>query len=203
MTSTLTKSLVPSSPLPLFTQWRQDAFNQPDIHQVNAMTLATATPGGVPSARIVLLREFDEQRFCFYTNYESRKGQEIAQNAQVALLFYWDALGRQVRIDGTISKMTVVESDAYYQSRPLDSQLGAWVSPQSQVIANRAVLEDGLAELQAKHGETAPPRPTFWGGYQVYPTVIEFWQHNDHRLHDRIRYTRQPDDTWTIERLAP
>ncbi|MEM7536280.1 MAG: pyridoxamine 5'-phosphate oxidase [Chloroflexota bacterium] len=200
---TLTKSSVPSNPIPLFTQWRQDAFNQPDIHQANAMTLATTTSDGVPSARIVLLREFDEHRFCFYTNYESRKGQEIAQNAHVSLLFYWDALGRQVRIDGTIAKMTAEESDAYYQSRPLDSQLGAWVSPQSQVIDNRVVLEDGLAGLQAKHGETAPPRPPFWGGYRVYPTVIEFWQHNDHRLHDRIRYTRQPDDTWTIERLAP
>ncbi|CAN5525195.1 pyridoxamine 5'-phosphate oxidase [soil metagenome] len=193
---------LPTDPLALFTHWFADALAA-DIIEPYAMTLATATPDGRPAARMVLLRGFDEQGFCFYTNYESRKGQELTMNPQAALLFWWGKLERQVRIEGHIEKLTPDESDAYFNSRPLGSRFGAIVSAQSQVIASRAILEERLHALEAEYANQPPPRPPFWGGYRVIPTMIEFWKSGQHRLHDRLRYTRQTDDRWIIERLSP
>jgi pyridoxamine 5'-phosphate oxidase len=167
------------------------------------MTLATVGAEGRPSARVVLLRKLDERGFCFFTNYESRKGQELAQNPWAALLFWWGRLERQVRIEGQVERLSEAESDAYYHSRPKGSRLGAWASAQSQVIANRQVLEEKLAALEAEYAHTEPPRPSFWGGYRLVPTLFEFWQGGPHRLHDRIRYLRQEDGSWQIERLSP
>src|SRR4051812_31517986 len=167
------------------------------------MTLATVGAQGRPSARVVLLRKLDERGFCFFTNYESRKGQELAANPWAALLFWWGRLERQVRIEGEVERLSEAESDAYYHSRPLGSQLGAWASPQSQVIANRDFLEERLAGLESEYADHAPPRPPFWGGYRLVPTVFEFWQGGPHRLHDRLRYQLQTDGSWQIERLAP
>lgn len=193
---------LPVDPLVLFTQWFAEALAA-DIVEPYAMTLATATPDGRPAARMVLLRGFDARGFCFYTNYESRKGQELASNPQVALLFWWGKLERQVRIEGRVEKLTPAESDAYFNSRPLGSRFGAIVSAQSQVIASRTTLEERLRALEADYGNQPPPRPPFWGGYRVAPAVIEFWKSGQHRLHDRQRYTRQPDERWIIERLSP
>ena len=167
------------------------------------MTLATSTPDGLPSARIVLLKGVDHAGFTFFTNYESRKGRELTQNPRAALVFWWGELERQVRIEGMVEPMSAAESDAYYQSRPLGARLGAWASPQSQVIAGRKVLEARLAELITEYADRAPERPPFWGGYRVQPQVIEFWQGGLHRLHDRLRFTRTADALWTVERLAP
>lgn len=194
---------VPPEPLALFTDWLAEARASDAVYEHNAMTLATAGSEGRPAARIVLLRGFDERGFCFYTNYASRKGEEIAANPWVALVFWWGALGRQIRIEGRIEKLSAAEADAYYHSRPLGSRLGAWVSPQSQVITGREVLEAGLRQLEAQFIDQAPPRPPFWGGYRVVPDLFEFWQSGLHRLHDRLRYTRQVDGCWRLERLAP
>jgi pyridoxamine 5'-phosphate oxidase len=201
--STLYEQTLPAEPLALFTEWLAEARASAAVYEHNAMTLATATPTGQPAARIVLLRGYDEQGFCFYTNYDSRKGAEIAANPQVALLFWWGALGRQIRIEGQIARVSATESDAYYNSRPLGSRLGAWVSPQSQVIPSRQQLEADLQTLEATHVEQAPPRPPFWGGYRVAPESFEFWQSGVNRLHDRLRYTRQANGGWLLERLAP
>lgn len=200
---TLFEDAVPPDPLAFFGAWLAEARTSADVYEYAGMTLATTTPDGRPSARVVLLRGYDAHGFCFYTNYESRKGQEIAANPWVALLFWWGALGRQIRIEGQIEKLTEVESDAYYHSRPLGSRLGAWVSPQSQVIPNRDVLESGLQRLEREYADRAPARPPFWGGYRVVPLAIEFWQSGAHRLHDRLRYTKQADSSWLLERLAP
>jgi pyridoxamine 5'-phosphate oxidase len=199
----LAEQALPANPYLLFAGWLAEARDTDTVYEHNAMTLATATVDGRPSARVVLLRGFDEQGFCFYTNYDSRKGEEIAANPWVALVFWWGALGRQVRVEGTIGRLTPAESDAYYQSRSLGSRLGAWVSPQSQVIPDRVFLEEGLRRLEAKYGEQPPPRPSQWGGYRVVPVSIEFWQSAPHRLHDRLRYTLNPDHSWNLERLAP
>ncbi len=166
------------------------------------MTLATATPQGKPAARVVLLKDVDEQGFRFFTNYASAKGEEMAANAQVALCFWWGPLERQVRVEGRVEKLPAAESDAYYNSRPRGSRLGAWVSPQSQVIAERALLEDRLAALEAEYAGHDPERPPHWGGYLVVPDMVEFWQGGPNRLHDRLRYTRAGDG-WRLERLAP
>ena len=166
------------------------------------MTLATADRSGRPCARIVLLKSFDEQGFVFYTNYHSRKGDELAENSQACLLFYWPQLWRQVRIEGKAEKVSEAESDQYFHSRPLGSQTGAWASEQSTVIANRAALEKRFEEFDFKFGNSVP-RPPHWGGYRVKPNVIEFWQGQENRLHDRLRYTLQDDGAWLIERLAP
>jgi pyridoxamine 5'-phosphate oxidase len=192
----------PANPLLLFGAWLEEARTSPTVYEYSAMTLATATPEGRPSARVVLLRGYDERGFCFFTNYASRKGEELAANAWAALVFWWGSLGRQIRIEGRVAKLTPAESDAYYHSRPLGSRLSAWVSAQSQVIPNREVLEAGLRALEAEYADQAPPRPTGWGGYRVAPAVIEFWQSGRHRLHDRLRY-RQQEDGWVMERLAP
>ena len=166
------------------------------------MTLATATEGGEPDARIVLLKSFDDSGFVFYTNYQSRKGKELGDNPRACLLFYWSQLWRQVRIEGRVTKVSDEESDAYFQSRPLGSKLGAWASNQSDVIASRETLESRFAELQKRFGDNVP-RPPHWGGYRVKPAAIEFWQGQENRLHDRLRYRLQENGSWVIERLGP
>ena len=166
------------------------------------MTLATATRFGLPCARIVLLKSFDERGFVFYTNYNSRKGNELEENAQACLLFYWPQLWRQVRIEGTVERVSEEESDQYFQSRPLGSRVGAWASEQSTAVADRAALDKRFEEFSSKFGENVP-RPPHWGGYRVKASVIEFWQGQENRLHDRLRYTLQEDGAWLIERLAP
>jgi pyridoxamine 5'-phosphate oxidase len=192
----------PPDPLALFGEWLGGAV-QAGIREPNAMTLATATPNGLPSARVVLLKGFDAHGFTFFTNYLSRKGRELAANPHAALCFWWGPLERQVRVEGTVERLPPEESDAYYHSRPLGSRLGAHVSAQSSVIAGRAVLEERLAALEAQYAGQPPPRPDSWGGYLVVPTMIEFWQGGPHRLHDRLRYTRQPGGGWLLERLSP
>lgn len=169
---------------------------------VNAMTLATVDQAGRPSARTVLLKGADSRGFIFFTNYDSRKGQELAGNQNAALVFYWPELERQVCVAGTVTKLEAAESEAYFKSRPHGSQLGAWASNQSEVIASRAVLEQKWEETAARFPQNVPLPPN-WGGYVLAPTRIEFWQGRPSRLHDRFRYARQPDGSWRIERLAP
>ena len=191
----------PATPLPLFAGWLRAAV-EAGLREPNAMTLATATPEGKPAARVVLLKDVDDKGFRFFTNYASAKGVEMAANPQVALCFWWGELERQVRVEGRVEKLSPAESDAYFNSRPPGSRLGAWVSAQSQVIANRDLLEERLAALQAEYAGRSPDRPPHWGGYLVVPTVIEFWQGGPNRLHDRLRYTRAGAG-WRLERLAP
>ncbi len=188
-------------PFVQFQRWFDEALKA-ELPEPNAMTLATATPGGVPSARIVLLKEVSGGGFVFYTNYESRKGHELAANPNAALLFHWVELERQVRIEGRVSKVTPDESDAYYRIRPLGSRIGAWASLQSSVLANRQELESKVAEATQKLGED-PPRPPHWGGYRLVPTALEFWQGRESRLHDRIDYRRDEADGWRRQRLSP
>ncbi len=192
---------VARDPLLQFSRWFQEALNS-GLPEANAMTVATADASGRPSARILLLKGFDERGFAFFTNYESRKGIELAENPQAALLFHWVELERQVRIEGRVEKVPAEESDEYYASRPLGSRLGAWASPQSRAVAQRKDLEARLAELTTRFGES-PPRPAHWGGYRLAPDVLEFWQGRPSRLHDRIRYSREGMGLWRIERLAP
>lgn len=198
----LDEATAPRDPLSLFSLWFAAAVKA-GVHEPNAMTLATATPDGRPSARMVLLKDFGPAGFSFFTNYESRKGRELADNPQAALVFWWPAAERQVRIEGAVERLPAAESDAYYQARPLGSRLGAWVSRQSEVIASRAVLERRLAEVQEEHAARAPARPPFWGGYRVKPAAIEFWQGGLNRLHDRLRYSLADDGNWRMERLSP
>lgn len=189
-------------PFALFRQWLAVAIAA-DVLEPNAMILATATLDGTPSARAVLLKALDDRGFTFFTNYDSRKADEMAANPRVALVFPWHPLERQVRIEGTVEQVTPAESDEYFANRPLGSRLGAWASSQSAVIPDRAFLERQHAELTLKYPDGNVPRPPHWGGYRVLPTVIEFWQGRQSRLHDRIRFTRQPDGRWLRERLAP
>jgi pyridoxamine 5'-phosphate oxidase len=174
-----------------------------EIPDVNAMTLATADKEGRPSARVVLLKGVDERGFIFFTNYDSRKGREIAGNPNVALVFYWPDQERQVCIAGAASKVPRAESEAYFKSRPRGSRLAAWASRQSEVVRDRAELEQKWQQLEAQYPAEQVPKPPFWGGYLLSPTRIEFWQGRPNRLHDRFRYTRQPDKSWKIERLSP
>ena len=191
------------NPFQQFDNWFTAAIEAEQM-EPNAMTLATATPDGRPSARMVLLKDVDERGFVFYTNYTSRKADELAANPYAALVFYWDKLSRQVRVEGRVERVTSAESDTYFQSRPRGSQLGAWSSPQSQILPDRKTLADHLLETTARFTATnLIPRPSFWGGYRVVAEVIEFWQGRPNRLHDRLRYTRQADGTWHIDRLAP
>ena len=183
-----------------FTYWWNEAVNS-EIEEVNAMTLATATIAGVPSARIVLLKDYDENGFVFFTNYQSHKGKEMEEKPKAALVFFWKELERQVRIEGNIEKIEAKDSDAYFNSRPIGSRIGAWASPQSQVIGNRKNIEENAAAVQAKFGDEIP-RPAHWGGYRLKPAKIEFWQGRSNRLHDRLLYTKHANG-WNIERLAP
>jgi len=189
-----------NEPLSQFKAWFDEALSK-QVAEPNAMTLATVGPGGRPSTRIVLIKGFDARGLVWYTNYESRKAQELAQNAQAALQFHWVSLERVVRIEGHVEKVSAEESDAYYASRPLDSRLGAWASPQSQVIANRAVLVANAAKVALTHGLN-PERPPNWGGYRLVPDTWEFWAGRPSRLHDRLHYRLQ-DGAWLRERLAP
>ena len=170
---------------------------------VTAMTLATADKAGRPSARVVLLKGVDERGFIFFTNYDSSKGQELAENPQAALVFYWAALERQVCVAGKVSKLSAAESEAYFRTRPVGSQLAAWASRQSETVRDRAELEAKWKQIKARFAADEVPCPPNWGGYVLSPQRIEFWQGGPNRLHDRFRYTRQPDDQWIIERLSP
>jgi pyridoxamine 5'-phosphate oxidase len=172
------------------------------IPSANAMTLATVDERGRPSARIVLLKELDPRGFVFYTNYESKKARDLASHPHAALIFWWEQLHRQIRVEGSVERTTPEESDAYFAVRPRGSQLGAIASPQSSVLASREVLEHRVADIQTKLGEAMPPRPTYWGGFRVVPDMIELWQGQPSRLHDRVRYSLV-DGSWTRERLAP
>lgn len=198
----LSEAEVNPNPLQQFQIWFDQAIAA-EVPEPNAMTLATATPEGIPAARIVLLKGLDERGFMFYTNYESRKGQELAANPRAVLVFWWAELERQVRIEGTVEKVEEAEAIAYFQSRPVGSRLGAWASNQSQVIRDRQVLEQRLQELTRQYQDQEIPKPAHWGGYRVIPTAIEFWQGRPSRLHDRLRYRQEPDNQWLIERLAP
>jgi len=201
--SALTKATVDPNPIRQFERWSQEVRAKGVTEQdAISMTLATATRYGLPSARIVLLKSFDDQGFVFYTNYDSRKGNELEENARACLLFYWSVVWRQVRIEGAVERVSEAESDQYFHSRPLGSKIGAWASEQSAAIENREQLEKRFEEFSWKFGDNVP-RPPHWGGYRVQPEVIEFWQGQDNRLHDRLRYSRQEDGSWLIDRLAP
>ena len=189
-------------PFVQFGKWMNDAL-EAGITLPNAMTLATAAADAVPSARMVLLKAFDPQGFVFYTNYESRKGRELSANPHAALVFYWNALERQVVIAGGVTKVDRDEAEEYFRSRPLGSRLGAWASPQSTVIASREELEDRARDLEETYAGKEIPIPSHWGGFRLTPVRFEFWQSRPNRLHDRFRYARAPQDVWEIERLAP
>ncbi len=188
------------TPTEQFTRWFSETL-EAGVPEPNAMTLATIGADQRPSARIVLLKGFDERGFVFYTNYESRKGHDLAAHPHASLLFFWQPLERQVRIEGRIEKTSAEESDEYYRSRPLGSRIGAWVSPQSQPITRNA-LESRNAELTSSMGDD-PARPPHWGGYRVVPHYVEFWQGRPSRLHDRLVYRLQDNSNWALERLAP
>jgi len=198
----LSEKDVNASPIKQFGKWWDEAVNS-KIDEVNAMTLATASIDALPSARIVLLKEVNEKGFIFFSNYESYKAQQLAENPKACLVFFWKELERQVRITGLIEKISAKQSDDYFQSRPESSQIGAWASPQSRVIEDRNWLDGKFNELVNKMEGTAIPRPPHWGGYIVKPVVIEFWQGRPSRLHDRIQYTLEENGEWKIERLAP
>lgn len=191
-----------ADPITQFSKWWKQALKA-DIGEVNAMTLATASADGMPAARIVLLKDYDPKGFVFFTNYESYKGQQLAENPKACLVFFWKELERQVRITGLVEKIDPQESTEYFGSRPWESQVGARVSPQSRVIGSRAWLDDLYAEqLKEFKGKTVP-RPEHWGGYRVKPVIVEFWQGRPGRLHDRLSYTLQDNGEWKMERLAP
>ncbi len=196
----LTEGSISKNPFAQFKKWFSKTLKSGFFHP-NAMTLATASKNGKPSARIVLLKGFDENGFIFYTNYTSRKAKELDANPYASLLFYWDKLERQVRIEGKIRKVTKKESEQYFSSRPFNSRIGAWASDQSSVIKNRSVLVNNFSKYLAKF-KNEVPLPSHWGGYRLIPSSFEFWQGRANRLHDRIRYTRQKNG-WRIERLAP
>jgi pyridoxamine 5'-phosphate oxidase len=198
----LKESDLDPNPFKQFSSWFQQAMDA-GLPEPNAMTLATATLDGKPSARIVLLKGFDDRGFVFFTNYESQKGHELSTNPQAALVCYWIEVERQVRISGRVSRVSGEESQTYFRSRPLGSQLSAWASSQSEVVSGRKILEDRLEALTHEYQSKPIPLPPYWGGYRVAPETIEFWQGRPNRLHDRLRYTLQSNGQWLIERLAP
>lgn len=200
--ASLSENEVSKNPYQQFEKWFKEAL-QAEVLEPNAMTLATANKNGIPSARIVLLKEFTEEGFVFYTNYESQKGKEIESNPYAALIFFWADLERQIRIEGVVEKVSEEESSQYFHSRPKGSQLGALTSPQSRTIPNREFLEDKLAHLEKEYQDKQVDKPIYWGGYRVIPNRIEFWQGRSNRLHDRIVYSQSKDQSWTFERLAP
>lgn len=192
-----------ADPIAQFQAWFDQAV-EAEAHEPNAMTLATVGPDGRPSARLVLLKGLDDGRFVFYTNLESRKAQDIQATGVAALVFWWPVLERQIRVEGRVEPVSDADADAYYAVRPRGSQEGAWASPQSRPLPDRAVLEARLAEVEARfEGEATIPRPPFWGGFHVIPERFEFWQGRPSRLHDRLAYTPSGDEGWTITRLGP
>jgi pyridoxamine 5'-phosphate oxidase len=211
--ASLEEADVAANPIDQFTRWWNEAVAS-QIDEVNAMTLATANAAGVPAARIVLLKGYNPNGFIFFTNYESDKGKNLAQNPHAAIVFFWKELERQIRIEGTVQKVSAEESDRYFNSRPASSRIGAWASPQSAVIENRLVIEQNVERYSSIFANDSIERPDHWGGYIVKPRSIEFWQGRSSRLHDRIRYTieasaynaatdTRSDANWKIERLAP
>jgi pyridoxamine 5'-phosphate oxidase len=198
----LDEATVDRDPLTLFHRWLNEAITS-GIHLPEAMTLATATSDGKPAARLVLLKQADEHGFVFYTNYNSRKSRELDSNPQAALVFYWPHFERQVRVEGKVARVSAEESDEYFKTRPRESQLGAWASPQSEAIGSRALLQARADELTSLYEGQEIPRPEHWGGYRVRAERIEFWKGRPGRLHDRIVYELQPNGGWTIGRLAP
>jgi len=201
MRESLSEGDVELDPFLQFTRWWKEAVGS-DITEVNAMTLATCNKEGMPSARTVLLKDYDKSGFVFFSNYESRKAKDIDENPQASLLFFWKELERQVRIEGRIEKVDATESDSYFHSRPEGSRIGAWASPQSRVVSSRDVIEEDVRRYQAAFEQAPIPRPPHWGGYRVIPVHIEFWQGRPSRLHDRILYSIEAD-SWKISRLAP
>lgn len=192
---------VEKNPIQQFQKWWEQVLAS-EISEPNALTLATASPDGLPTARIMLLKDFDERGFVFYTNYKSYKGLQLEENPKACLLFFWKELERQVRIVGLVQKVSAEESDAYFGIRPLGSRIGAWTSPQSTVIPGREWLEAEYEKREKEFGNGEVPRPPHWGGFLVKPVIVEFWQGGRSRLHDRIQYSLQ-DGAWKIERLAP
>ncbi len=199
---TLSENEVEADPIRQFDKWWQEAIISA-IDEVNAMTLATASMDGIPSARIVLLKGLSEKGFVFFTNYNSYKGKQLVENPKACLVFFWKELERQVRITGIVQKTSAQESDEYFYSRPQESQIGAAVSPQSSIVESREWLEARYTELQIQVVESPVQRPDHWGGFVVKPVIIEFWQGRPSRLHDRIEYSLQDNGAWKIERLAP
>jgi pyridoxamine 5'-phosphate oxidase len=197
----LDESHVLAKPIDQFHHWFDEAVRAQAL-EPNAMTVATASATGRPSTRVLLLKGADEQGLVWFTNYDSRKGQELAANPFAAMQFFWPELERVVRIEGRVARVPDAESDAYYRSRPLGSRIGAWASPQSQVLASRGLLESAWQAQQASLGDD-PPRPAHWGGYRLVPDHWEFWQGRSSRLHDRITFDLQPDGNWQVQRLAP
>lgn len=198
----LTEAEAGHDPFALFSRWFDDAVASGNLHP-EAMTLATVGAEGQPTTRVVLLKGFDESGFAFFTNYESRKGREMAVNSRVSVCFFWPELERQVRIDGTVTKVTPEESDEYFAMRPEGSRIGAHASHQSEVLATREELERRVADLESKYSGGNIPRPSHWGGYRIDPQEIEFWQGRPSRLHDRIRFRRDASGDWIRERLSP
>jgi pyridoxamine 5'-phosphate oxidase len=201
--SELLESMIPEDPINLFHKWFHEVQDFGGVDEVNAMTVSTIGLDGFPKARVVLLKKYDENGFIFYTNYESEKGRAIAANPHICLSFFWHSMERQVIIKGMARKTSEVVSDNYFASRPDGSKLGALASHQSEVVADRSVLEQELQKLERQYASQEIPRPDYWGGYLVNPVEVEFWQGRPNRLHDRIRYKLSDDMVWTIDRLAP
>ncbi|PRC94851.1 pyridoxamine 5'-phosphate oxidase [Solimicrobium silvestre] len=199
--ASLSEEQVDADPIKQFSIWFQEALDA-KVAEPNAMSLATVNQQGRPSSRIVLIKELDQRGITWYTHYTSRKGEELATNPHAALLFFWSELERQVRIEGRVEKVTALENDTYFNSRPLASRLGALASEQSQVIANRALLDERVEKITAQYGDQVP-RPEHWGGYRLVPDYLEFWQGRSSRLHDRIAYEKNADGVWLRSRLQP
>ena len=200
--SELDEARVARDPLEQFRTWLDEALHTDGLTEPNAVTVATVGADGQPSARVVLLRGYDERGFVFFTNYESRKGRELAAHPRAGLLFYWGPLERQIRIDGTVARLSPDESDAYFNKRPRGHRLSAWASKQSAIVPDRAFLEKQMAQEDERFRDVEVPRPPYWGGYRVMPEAYEFWQGRRNRVHDRIAYVRD-GNAWRIERLSP